>query len=83
MNDLKVTTPKGVLIASVTNDSLYPGIFIDLRDLAGPGEVGLVLVEYDPDSKSIRTHVWSDAQAEDPTHHIDHLGAEEYFSSLS
>lgn len=83
MNDLEVRTPKGTLVASVSTDSLYPGIYIDLRDLTGLGELGLVLVEYDPDSKAIRTHVWSDAQEEDATHHIDHRGAEEYFSSLS
>jgi hypothetical protein len=81
MNSLKVKTPLGTLIAEPTRDDDYPGIFIDLKGPDTTVHMNLVCTEYNAEKKSIITHVWGDAEQEDPTNDVTHVGVEEYFKT--
>ena len=81
MNSLKVKTPLGTLIAEPTRDDEYPGIFIDLKGPDTTVHMNLVCTEYNADKKEIITHVWGDAEQEDPTNDVTHVGVREYFKS--
>lgn len=69
MNEQKVevVTPVGTLVATPTGGGEYPGIQIELRRDGISYDLGLAVVEYNSNMKTLRAHVWSDAMHEDPT----------------
>ena len=81
MLQLKVKTPMGTLIAQPTLDEEYPGIFIDLKGTNTDCHLNLVCTEYNPDKENLITHVWDDAEQEDPTYDLQHIGVQEYFKN--
>ena len=80
---LRVETPLGAIIARPSNDSNYPGIWIDLRRPDSDDDMSLALVECAPtgleSAPELVTHVWGDALQEDSTKRIVHTNVEEYF----
>lgn len=66
--ELRVTTPEGILVARPSTDESHPGISIDLRSPKSPAELGIAHVEWDPTENTFTTRTWGDASQEDPTH---------------
>lgn len=80
---LEVETPLGTLIASVSPDPNYPGIYIDLKRDGCPYEAAVALAECMPaeDGKPgyIMCRTWGDAMQEDYTHAEEIRSLDEFF----
>lgn len=79
---LRVNTPIGVLTAMVTPDKEYPGITVDLEDHATGVQIPIQHAEYNPETKTIVSRVWGDAEQEDYTDRVDHTGIKKVFDTL-
>lgn len=79
---IRIETPLGTLVAYPSFNDEFPGIFIDLERNGVAMNVGLVEVDnsdWSEDKGSLISRIWGDAEYEDPTLRITHLGIEEYF----
>lgn len=85
---LEIKTPMGVLVVYPSNDPLYPGVYVDLRQPNGTTTLNLATVECQLSENGdvppkLVTHVWGDAQQEDSTHDIDHQNIPNSFRTHS
>lgn len=77
---LKVPTEKGTIIAEVSPDMNYPGIYIDFQPKEVNIPIASVLVEYNSDKNNIETYVWGDAMNEDYTYKADLQNLDKYLN---
>lgn len=83
MNEQKVevVTPVGTLVATPTGGGEYPGIQIELRKDGISYDLGLAVIEYNGDMKTLRAHVWSNAMHEDPTIQATYDNVDAFFEN--
>lgn len=82
-DELRVQTPLGTLVAGITPDAEYPGIYIDIQDTPSKIMFPLNHAEYDPERNTIISRIWGDARQEDYTDRIDHVGLKEVFKHVA
>lgn len=83
VNEIRIPTPLGTLIATPTPDAEYPGIAIDIEDKASKIIFPLNHAEYDPESKTIISRVWGNAMQEDYTDRVEHINLRKMFDAIN
>jgi len=78
---MKIPTPLGTLVIMEYHYDGFDGVWIDLQRAGFDYDLPLAQVEYDGISGVMKTRVWSDGLAEDPTHIHEHRNVEEFFLS--
>lgn len=78
---LSVKTPLGDIVAEVSEDRENPGIWVSIQQPEKDREPTLALVEYTATEADLRgpsliTRVWGDADQEDYTDRVVHVGLE-------
>lgn len=82
MTRLSVKTPLGDIVAEVSTDSSYPGVWVTLHREGESYVLTLALVEYtatetDLEAPAIITRVWADVEQEEHTDRVIHTGLRE------